>query len=336
MATDTKNESAPQEVSPSPTTGDGGSRQLNFSYKQEFKRLAKQAVLLLIFLLVLIGLGVLLRNVSHIGQKVYAQAAGHKIYKQDVKKLIGDNKNVSDHDAAKILADKYLTEAMAKQYGITVTDEDVQNAYKGIDIKQLKTKNPYGYQNLVNETYFAKLSASNEGVYKGKLLVAHFSRYVAYQSPLLAERKAQNPNLGNQAAIAADKKYAQDFITNLYNQIKAGKITFDQAIQMEHNDPVVGEKAYPSLSHSSTFDGPLSQIDLLNAYTIYQKVNAIKPGQTTGPFVVRVSSSMYDGSTAESYFLVVRLDSRSGGDGSMDFQQALAQAKQKLGYKVYV
>src|SRR5512146_3298163 len=65
MATDTKNESAPQEVSPNIAVGDGGKRHLKLSYKQEFKRLAKQAVLLIIFLAVLAGLGVLIRDFSH-------------------------------------------------------------------------------------------------------------------------------------------------------------------------------------------------------------------------------------------------------------------------------
>ncbi len=141
-----------------------------------------------------------------------------------------------------------------------------------------------------NQTYFAKLNMDNQGVYKGKLLVANFSRYIPFQSGLLAQQEAANPKIGNAAAMAADKEYALSFITNLYNQIKAGKITFDQAMQMEQNDPTVGEQAYPSLYHSQAFDGTRSQVGPLAASSITSKVNSIKPGQLTAPFVVQAQN----------------------------------------------
>ncbi len=297
--------------------------------------------------LILIGLGivviaaiVLITHPGHIGQKVYAQAAGHKIYKKDIESLQvtdGKKNKVSDHQAATVLADKYLTEAMAKQYHVTVTQADITQAYGSSVTKQKKT-NPYGYQNLVNQLYLTKLDNHNEGVYQGKLLVANFSRYVPYQSGLLPEQQKANPLLGNPAAIAQDKQYAQKFITNLYNQIKSGKITFDQAIQMEHADPMVGENSYYSTQqHSSSFNGPLKQIGLLVARSIRGKITSMKPGQLSSPFVVRVSNSATDqNSTAESYFLVVRMDKVSGGGSDATFQQQLAQAKKHYGYKVNV
>jgi len=100
---------------------------------------------------------------------------------------------------------------------------------------------------------------------------------------------------------------------------------------------VVGEKGYPSLPHSQAFDGPLRQIGPLAADSIKSKIQSIKPGQLTSPFVVRAADSTSNPkSTAESYFLVVQLDSKSGGGNGMTFQQELDQAKKQLGYKVYV
>jgi len=293
--------------------------------------------LIIIFLIVAVVAGVLIvDHEAKPGQKVYAEAAGHKIYKKDVDALIGSTPHVSEHDAAVVLADKYLTEAMAKENSVTVTEKDIEAASDGSNINQMKKNYPYAYQTLVNQVYFNTLSANNQGSYTGKFVVANFSRYVPYQSPLLAQKKAEDPNIGNSAAIAADKKYAYDFITSLYNQIKAGKITFDQAIQMERNDPVVGLKGYATQTQSGTFNGPLDQNGLLSATSIRKYMESLKPGQITKPFVVRSSSSMYDKSTAESYYLMVELDKKSGGNSKISFSQELSQAKKKYGYKINV
>lgn len=268
-------------------------------------------------------------------EKVYAQAAGHKVYKQDIEDLIGKNKDVTEHQAAQALADKYLTEALAKERGITVTDKELI-AQSGKNVVNQKNTNKYAYQSSLNQLYLTKLVANNKGVYKGKMLVANFSHHIAAE-PTLPEDKAKDPKLGNPAAIAKDKKYAQDFITNLYDQITSGKITFDQAIKMEQNDPQLGVKAYPSQAHSDTFDTSYMPRGVLSADSIRGKINGIKASETTKPFVVRVRTSLGDPSkTAESYFLVIRMDETSGSYTGMDFGQYLDQAKQRLQYQVNV
>ncbi len=330
MATDTKKEAASNDTNSKVTVGET-KQTANFRRPPVWGKNKKKLLIFLLFALIIaIGWGLIGGNI-HIGKKVYAQAAGHKIYKKDVQDIKGGKKSISDHDAATVLADKYLAQAMAKENNVTVSQNDISEA----GCPNQKTS-PYGYQNCVNQVYFTKLTENNEGVYKGKLLVANFSRYLPYQSPLLAEQKMLNPNIGNQADIAADKAYAQSFITNLYNQIQAHKITFDQAIEVEHNDPVVGEPAYPAQSHSGPFDGRISQVNLLAANSIRQKVIHIKPGQTTKPFAVPVSASSTDNSMQDSYFLVVEMDQISGGHGTTSFQQELQQAQKKLGYKVNV
>lgn len=292
-----------------------------------------------VLIIVVAGLAALIISKLHPGQKVYAEAAGHKIYKKDIQSIelaAGKKTKVTDHQAAKLLADKYLLEAMAKDKGVKITQADIVATY-GSGINLQKVTNPYGYQNLVNQLYMTRLSNHNRGNYTGKLLVANFSRYVPYHSALLPKQKAETPKLGDPAAIAKDKQYAQTFITSLYDKIKAKKITFDQAIQMEHNDPVVGEKGYPTQQHSGPFNGPLEQIGLLAARSIRSEITSMKAGQFSKPFVVRSSDSLTDRkSTAESYFLVVRMDKASGGNSDMTFQQELAQAKKHFGYKVNV
>ena len=335
MATDTKKKSESTAEDATSTIKVGSDSGITTPHKP--RRLAplpsgkwKVAIVLVVLLVLVVG-ALLIHGEVHIGEKIYAQAAGHKIYKKDIQGIKAGNKSVSDHDAATVLADKYLTQAMAQQQNVKVTASDISAA----GCPSQKT-NPYGYQSCVNQVYFTRLTNNNEGVYKGEFLVANFSRYVPYQSPLLAEQKQFDPKIGDTAAIAADRAYAQHFITDLYNQIHNRKISFDQAIAMEHNDPVVGEKAYPSQTHSGAFDGRISQINFLAAQSIRQKVTSIKPGQLTKPFVVAVSASSTDDSTQDSYFLVVKMDKVSGGHGKISSEQAFQQAKTKLGYKVNV
>jgi hypothetical protein len=267
-------------------------------------------------------------------RKVYAQAAGHKVYEQELRDFIGDNQGISDHDAAQVLADKYLTEALAKERGVTVTDEELVASY-GNEVKKQKTTFKYAYQNKLNQLYLAKLQANNNGVYKGKMLVANFSSHIEFK-PALPEDKLKDPLLGDPEAVARDKKYAEDFITDLYNKITSGEITFEQAIKMEHADPRLGKQAYTSLSHSGSFDTSLSPNPVLNVKSIRQKINSIKAGEITMPFVVRVSDSLEDDSTAESYFLAVKMDQTSGSYTGKDFGEYLEEAKKRLEYAVYI
>jgi hypothetical protein len=269
-------------------------------------------------------------------KKIYAEAAGHKIYEEEIRDFLGENtQGVSEHDAATVLADKYLVESLAKERGVTVTDEELVASYDKDTLKQKDTFK-YAYQNKLNQVYLSKLGAQNEGVYKGKFLIANFSQNVqAY--PTLPEDKANNPDLGNPKAITKDKKYAENFITDLYNKITSGQITFDQAIKMEHEDSRVGLEAYPELAHSDSFDTTFRSRDILNSPSIREKINSIKAGETTEPFVVRVNNSLADSnSTAESYFLVVHMDETSGSYTGMDFTQYLKLAKERLGYKINV
>lgn len=333
MAADHKKQLASDGIEENSTrVGDGGQKKGPGSLLTWFKR-NKKLVLLSTAAIILVA-GWLYFGL-HVGQKVYAQAAGHKVYKSEIDDIRNGKNSITEHQAAVVLADKYLTQAMAKDHGVKVTEADIVKAY-GPTVEEQKKSNPYAYQNAVNQLYFVKLNANNQGNYKGKLLVANFSRNVPYDSALLPEKKAANPNLGNPAAIAADKKYAKDFITNLYNQVTSGKMSFDQAMQEERANPVVGEKAYVTQDHSGSFDGPVSQINLLNTDAVHAMLATTKAGTTTKPFVVRIPASIFNNSTTEGYYLVVKLDHKSGGDSTMNFRQELAQAKKELGYKVNV
>jgi hypothetical protein len=217
-----------------------------------------------------------------------------------------------------------------------VTDKDIESAY-GSSINQQKTQNKYAYQSRVNELYYTKLQENSQGVYKGYLLVGQFSRNIELKPQ--PKDPAYPTNIGNPAAIAADKQYAKDFITNLYNQVQAHKITWDQAAAMEKADPQIGTNMYPSLSHSGPFDtSKYINSSVLVPSSALQQIQKLKSGQTSKPFVVTVTSTVGDDNkTFESYYLVVRMDhSSGGGNATMSFVQELTQAKKKLGYKVYV
>lgn len=267
--------------------------------------------------------------------KPIATSAGHRIYEEDAQELIGKTKDVTEKQAATVLADKYLSEAMADDENLTITKQDIIKAY-GKDILDEKKTDEFTRQNAINQLYFQRLEANNTGIYKGKVLVSHFGRYVAYESPLLAEDKKMDPNIGNPKAIAVDKAVAIKKIEQWRKDIHSKKITFDQAIEREKNDPVVGEKAYPVSRHSSSFDTAIEPARLITTKSIKDKVDAMKVGELSEPMVARVSSSSTDDSTAETYFVIVQLDERSGGNSAKSFPEVLSEAKQELGYKINV
>jgi len=332
MVADNKDLASDKEVTSAKT---GGKNPITISTiaagPQNHKKIFSLLVVALVGIcLVIVGL------YGNSNREVYAKVGNHKIYKKDVKNLIGNAKNITDNQAATVLADKYLVEAMAKEQDITVTDKDIEEAY-GPLIKEQRIHNKYSYQLQVNQLYFNKLQTHNSGIYKGWVLVAQFSRYIELQ-PLTAAQKKAEPNKGNAQAIAKDRKYAQDLITNLHKQINTRELTFEQAAQIERNDPVVGQGAYPTLSHSSTFDTSLGMISLFQPEAVRKEINKLKAGQTSKPFVVSVANSIDPAykKTFDSYFLVIHMDTKSGGTSTISFSQQVVEAKQKLGYKVYV
>ena len=268
-------------------------------------------------------------------RKVFAEVAGQKIYEEDIRDLLGDNNHgISDQDAARVLADKYLTETLAEEQGITVNDKELQAQYGKITKKQ-KGANKYAYQNKLNQLYFDKLQAYNRGIYKGKFLIAHFSRFVPYDSPLLFEDKQIEPRIGNKTSIAKDKKHAENLINRLYDQVQSGKITIEEAAEIERSDPTVGEKAYPTLSHSGPFDTTFDPNTFMASESVRNQVGDIKTGELTKPIAIKVSSSMDGDKLAESYFLSVFFDESSGG-GDKSFDDYLNEAKQRLGYVIHI
>lgn len=276
-------------------------------------------------------------RIFHIGEKVYAQADGHKVYKNEVDGLIDNDKNISDHQAATVLANKYLYQAMAKQAGITVSNKDVVAQYPNVNAK---TTTKYLRQSEINNVYYSKLSAYNAGYYKGDVLVANFSRYIPFQSSLLEQQKSENPLIGNQQAINADKNYARKFIGNLYNQLVDHNITFNEAIQVERNDPRVGVKAYPELPHSGPFDTSnvfLGGTNLIGPQSAQPELAKIKQGQLSKPFAVSVRNSLTDSSvTAPAYYLIIQMDYSRSSHSGLPFDQWFAKEKKQYDYKVNV
>ncbi len=341
MVADNNKKSAPgaQETNSQVRVGGDGNKTAR-RYKsvlKPFQRIGwkKPFVAMLAILVLATGWAVIEHKTSNSNPNLYAEAAGHKIYKKDVQGLIGNNKDISKQRATEVLADKYLTEALAKEREITVTDQDIQAQYgSGADLKQLKKDSPYSYQAQVNSAYFDKLRDQVNGIYKGYVLVTQFNRYIPAR-PVDPGYKKAIPQMGDPKAIAADKKYAENLINSLYNRIKAGEITWEQAAQIEKQDPVVGTKPYPALSHSGPFDTSKDAQPLFTAPGVQKTINGLKAGQTSKPFVVSVYSAG-TGKTNDSYFLVVRMDSRSGGSDTGDFSQYLTQAKKRLGYHIYV
>lgn len=292
-------------------------------------------IVFLLIVVVAVASWLLISNFTDSDKKLYAKVAGHEIYEEEVRDFIGDNdEDVSEREATEVLADKYLLEKLAEEEGVTISKQEIIEEF-GEEFYNDQDEDKYGYQYQVNELYLAKLSANNVGIYKGKLLVTHFSRHIPYKSALLEEQKAYNPKLGDPQAIASDKKYAEDLITRLHNQIESGEITFEEAIENEHKDSRVGREAYPTLSHSGSFDNSIREEGLIGLDRVRERIKDLQPGQMSEPFAAEVSDSESGNSTVESYFLVVQIDEKQGGESNMEFEEYLDDSKGRLGYEIY-
>lgn len=259
-------------------------------------------------------------------RKIYAEVAGHKIYEQELRDFIGGDSTISDQEASEVLADKYLLVELAKEQNVVVSDEEVEKEF-GKQIVEEKEGNQYAYQSRLNQLYISKLQAHNRGIYKGKALVAHFSRHIPFDASISEKEKKD---------IAKDKKYAENLINKLRSDVLSKKISFEEAAKIERNDPIVGLKGYPSLSHSGPFDTSVVQDGIMRAESARDQVSKLSPGQISEPFIVEVSNSFDDSTKVEAYYMVAQIDESSGGGSvGQDFRQYLEESKKRLGYKIY-
>ncbi len=136
--------------------------------------------------------------------------------------------------------------------------------------------------------------------------------------------------------IAKDRANADKVMNDIYSQLSSNKINFDQAMEMERSDPLVGTKALPTTPHSGSFNTADTESPLYNILTNADYIKLIqdtKAGSYSKPTVLKAPlGSKADAPTAEARYVVVQVDKRVGqlANSLSDF---VTSQKNQLKYK---
>jgi hypothetical protein len=248
----------------------------------------------------------------------------------------------SEEQIRGLVMNYWLYNLIAKDYDIKVTDQEALDYLKSqtANIKptpNLDINNQYvryrAYTNIFQSRLAKVINTPRSGAY----VLAHFDQNIVQSTPQLKALSKEK----YEALLAADKKYATDFINSISAKLKSGSITFDQAMELEKNDPKIGQKALPTSAHSSVFgkseDVGNSAQDISATPEIYDKIKNTKPGETSEPFVIKVQTGAnLDSPTVDGIWVLVKVDAdNSKGQQFDNINAALQHFKQKYGYEKY-
>jgi hypothetical protein len=295
----------------------------------------KKSVLVVVVVIVVAGLVAWGYFGLRIGQKVYGEVAGHKIYKSEIVAMQKSSPHTSTRQVVQVLLQKYLDEKVAAENHVVVTAQDTQDQIKAATAGN--PNNAYDRQVAINDVYESMIQAAVTDHFAGKFIIAHFDQNI----PMYTSTGAMVPSevsggIGDPAVIAADQAYAENFITATYQKITTHKESFDQGMQAEQNDPKIGSKALGGVNHSGEFNsatGDFSNTVTINQSSVAGQIKALKAGQISKPLLAKEDvSAARDGSKLlPAYYLIV--DMTDVRNAHTNYYRYMIQARQRLGYK---
>lgn len=301
-----------------------------------------------VFGLVLYQTGVLPKYFR--SKDVVARVGNHYITKQEVQKTSEDAVKAgfypeSDKTIRNLIMDYWIYSLAAKEYNINVSDSEAVDYFrKTLQPGPLKDASTYNnsyvryraYATILQSKIFERATSTG----KGSFVIGHFDQNLLRNTPAL---KALS-NEQYDALLASDKKYATDFINDIYNKLKSGKIDMNKAMQLEIDDSKIGAKALPNLGHSSIFGDPVSMPGNTAGYLagsnkeFKQKIAKLKPGELSEPFTMEVQLGPNESSAkVDGYWLVVKVDEFYDKGPKFDSaNQTIEYFKKKYGYEIYL
>jgi len=136
-----------------------------------------------------------------------------------------------------------------------------------------------------------------------------------------------------------EREYADNLVKSIYDDLKAKKLTFEQALEKVQKDPNVGlESVYGAAIQS----GPFLAVDyiekrgLLRFDDVRGKIDALKEGEFSEPFVQKVDTSLEEGNPrlADSRWIIAKVDKI--GEGGEKADDIISKTRQKYGVRIYL
>ncbi len=246
--------------------------------------------------------------------KAYGKVGNYVARAPEVEAMIKQNQNLDTYAAVTVLLDLHLFRQVASKLGLNVTDEEVtKELQKRLGKSKLWDKL---HLSAVAETQLLrdKLALRVAGNTRGRVVIIHFEQhfYVYGRGDLRpGETEARRPQY-----IAADRAAADALKDSIYQKLQNKTISFDQAMQMELDDPKVGPKVIPTTVHSRTFNTadkltPLSgYLDLPEFKKLFSETAV---NSYSAPTLIKLQASDQDKRMVDSWWVIVQVDGRDAG-----------------------
>lgn len=224
-----------------------------------------------------------------------------------------------------------IAELEAPKLSISVSDEEIEkeaknllgNSYRSYsDAQKEITK-----ETVSNNLKVARIKDKVLGWRKGKFIITRFDR--VYEEDL----DLKSPSV--QDVLKNDKEHAQALISQIYQDIKAGKITFEQGMEKADQDSQTGKPSWGEGSENYIFSGEITKEEsteknlFITSKNFWDEVFKAPNNEITSPKVFYLKTIGVG--EHEAFFAIIKIEEANRTDYS-SYDEWLNKKKQE--YKV--
>jgi hypothetical protein len=269
-------------------------------------------------------------------EKVYGSMDGFVVKESDVLPITQQLTEQSKSDVTRVLLDNAFYKRVAKDLGVELTKEQ-NDQISMVDAKKYTdTQKKLFIPTTENEFLKQDLRLSLIELVSGKYIIANFQTHIENDTSGRAPGDEKLTAAQVQALVDKEKADAKKIIDTLYADIKSNKITFDQAIQAEINDPKIGKKIAPSNPHSGDFSTAASHSDFFVGAT-KDKLFSLPLNEVSEPFEGLVTTDNQGKKTTPGFWLIVLPLKQQKKNGTyQDFDSLEKNFKNKYHYEIKI
>lgn len=302
-----------------------------------FKNKLYLAIVILALGLILSGIYYRQSTLFKPGEKLAAKVKNEKIT-LDFANQFAASCNLNQKQAVELLVDDKVLLLWAQDENVTLSSQEQE-------AEEIRISGKPAANDCVTIQARVNLLAEKIGqnIYKfrqGKFIVVNFGFYnkSPYPLPQLQNEEERQKNLEKERA------YADQLVKSVYQQIKNGELSFEQAMEKVQQDPSVGLNSVYSTAPQT---GPFTAKDynerrgLSNLETVRQKIDLLSAGQFSEPFVLQIQlgdpeihGQEYK-TPVDSSWIVAKVD-RIGKGETGNPEQLLERIKNKYQTKIYI
>ncbi len=270
----------------------------------------------------------------HPSQKIYGQVGSYVATQNEVDSLTKSYNLINRDKAIDTLLELNLYRQSASSLGIKVSSADIQKELQ----KRTGKADPYGRVYLLaaieSDMLKNQLTVRISGNTQGRMVVINFNQHLPYADfNVLQPGEVESKH---SQYIAADRVTADALKDLIYGKLKSKSVTFDQAMQMERDDPKIGVKSLPTSVHSDSFntaDTANGLGEMVNVPQLAKLIQETKTGTFSEPQVLQVSTGPSDTAPkADGLWVIINVDQRLAKVAS-NFSDFVSAQKTKLKYR---